>query len=668
MSLRTRALLGGIARGFLKSNNDRHDRMEQRAAQLAEKQGIMERERAKSRYASAIQAAEQEEKTWDEYKSKDWIDAEGNFTSAYYRDQTYDKWKESEYKDQEEFIEIWKKDRAPKLTRSYKSPQVLQKEMASIYNSIDNREREALARPVLTGFEKMMGFGLVKGVQAGASAFNSGAEALGVDARAKAIPMPEVLQGGSQATSAQTSTIAPPSAPKAVQAVSGDSEGEPVIDTTDAPDFFSVPDEEPEPQRLSQFTEDSEGNMVAVFVDKEEGAKVVPVGVKTAAPTPEAPLRLVRLFDKKGKQYNSAPVEYNPNTNSVLVGGQWTKLGADFDIMPAERKMITHKYPDPETGVLKEWKGYETSGFAEGANTIVLDDGTKFAVIGEGTEVRDNAGNPIVAKKPKLPKEIEDSMSKNIEIERTLRLAQEITSDDFITSPTSWAKANLSVMTDVLGASIGLEGEDRPKDLEAMVDFANDEIKDVDGLEDQVGTLDAAAIRRGNRTAIENFLIFSLARSQFGQGRLNVKSIEMAEEVVSPLFKGTDADRAAMASVITLSQKDLIESTTRAVSYAQGQGSDSPIWDRYYNTKLKIKQGLKPLTSSSGDILIRKINKMSPEVKEATIRDLERNFPNGWEDALSNPIRYNRNKRRLNMIMYSEREDGSLRFGTFDMK
>lgn len=160
MSLRSRALLGGVARGFFKANNDRRARMEEQMTRLANDTAMREREQAKSEYDRHIKAANAESANIQALRSAGHIDDANMYTPKYWRDTTFDIWDKENYSSQEEFIKVYSQGMPDRVTRQYKDPNEISGQLHSIYNSIDQREREALSVSPLTSFDEMLGRGL----------------------------------------------------------------------------------------------------------------------------------------------------------------------------------------------------------------------------------------------------------------------------------------------------------------------------------------------------------------------------------------------------------------------------------------------------------------------------------------------------------------------------
>lgn len=162
MGFRSRALLTGVATGFLKANNDRRDRMAERMQQLSDNRATMDRERAKSRADAASKAAAEESSKWHELRSNGYIDTDGNYTTLY-----HDKIATAEFTKKEvreaygnnfdAFKTEFSKMGPKKFIREYKDPNEIETSLQNIYSSIDTRQRNELQRPALTGFDAMLG-------------------------------------------------------------------------------------------------------------------------------------------------------------------------------------------------------------------------------------------------------------------------------------------------------------------------------------------------------------------------------------------------------------------------------------------------------------------------------------------------------------------------------
>ena len=162
MGFRSRALLTGVATGFLKANNDRRDRMTERLQTLSDNRATMDRERAKSQADAASKAAYEEQKKWSELRSQDHIDDEGNYTEKFYNVAAYSEFQKEETRkafgnDYNSFVTEFSKMGPKKFIRQYKDPQDIEQSLSKVYSSIDTRQRDELSRPALTGFDSMLG-------------------------------------------------------------------------------------------------------------------------------------------------------------------------------------------------------------------------------------------------------------------------------------------------------------------------------------------------------------------------------------------------------------------------------------------------------------------------------------------------------------------------------
>lgn len=165
MSLRSRAFLSGLGRGFFQANNERRQRMEERLFQMSNDRATRERELAKSEYMEQAKAAQQEELKYRSLRSAGDIDVEGNFTPEY-----FDKIAYAEFKDKnnraaegmsfEQFRENFARMQPKKFIRNYKDQSEIAMDLKRVYESIETRQHADLSRPVLTGFDRMLAGGV----------------------------------------------------------------------------------------------------------------------------------------------------------------------------------------------------------------------------------------------------------------------------------------------------------------------------------------------------------------------------------------------------------------------------------------------------------------------------------------------------------------------------
>lgn len=165
MSLRSRALLSGVGRGFFQAQNQRRRQMAERMEALATNRAEMARERAKSRYDSISKEARAENNKWRALRADGDIDAEGNYQDTYYDKLAYAQFKDkgnraAEGMSFEEFRDNLRKISPKKFTRQYKDPDVINNDLTKLYASIDARKQAELDRPVLTGFDRMLSRGV----------------------------------------------------------------------------------------------------------------------------------------------------------------------------------------------------------------------------------------------------------------------------------------------------------------------------------------------------------------------------------------------------------------------------------------------------------------------------------------------------------------------------
>ena len=431
------------------------------------------------------------------------------------------------------------------------------------------------------------------------------------------------------------------------------------------------------PQTINQIIKGPNGENFAVFANnKGPKGEVIKVnlGIKSPLTANSAPRKIekVRLFNSETNTYFDAPFDRDQNTGEVLVEGTWLKPDSGISHMPHDVKLIDLEYTDPTTGEEMSAQSYVTVGNATGTNIVRMPDGITFATTGIPVSLRGKQ-DQTENKKGAIPHAVKQDLVAFGHQRKTASLASTMLSQDFISSPTTWIQSNLSLFTDMLGATVGLTGE-RAGDLDAIAAFMESEIQDNEKLKEAIGPLDAAGVRSGQKDTIESFLRFSLARSQFGAGRLTVQAVEAAEEVVSPLMNGTDYNRGTLQTVITRSGAEMARIAGSAITLAMGQGETSNIWRHYPRVQQYMSKPyyLTPVPEKvDGKFIVSDINKMktsNPEAYSSTIVNLKNTFGENWEEALRTPIRFSREFDTIVMPMYKKKDDGSFQFGIFPAK
>jgi hypothetical protein len=122
----------------------------------------MDRERAKSRADAASKEAAAEAAKWSQLRAVEHIDDEGNYTTAYHDTIAVSEFAKEETRkafgnDFEKFKTEWRKMGPKKFVRQYKDPNEIETSLQKVYGSIEARQQAELSRPVLTGFDAMLG-------------------------------------------------------------------------------------------------------------------------------------------------------------------------------------------------------------------------------------------------------------------------------------------------------------------------------------------------------------------------------------------------------------------------------------------------------------------------------------------------------------------------------
>jgi hypothetical protein len=603
--------------------------MEQRMQALADNKALRDREHAKSEYDRTMKAASQEQAQIQALRSAGHLDDKDQYTDTYWRDTTMDLWDKKAYAKQEDFINVYKQGRAAGFQRQFKNPNEIAGQLRGIYDAIDQRQVEESGKSALTGFDQMLGRGFVK---------------------EQAPDEPETPIPSLDATV--------PSAP--------------VETLEDKGKFFEAA--QPEPKSIQQVIKDDTGNNFAVFAnDKGEMTKVnltVNSGVPST-PRGNRKTEKVRLFDRDKGFYFDEAVNRDIDTGEVFVNGEWSKPSLNIATMPADVKLQKLEYTDPDSGDEMSAQAYPTVGSATGPNVVRMPDGTTWAITGQPVLLRGKRDVHDTSR-GKIPETTKENLKLFGQQRKTASLANLMLRQDFISSPTQWAAGNMSVMTDMLGATFGMVGENRPKDLDAIAKYINSEIQDSEELRNSIGYLDAAAVRSGERAALENFLVYALARSQYGGGKLTVQAVEQAEDVVKPVFRGSEFNRGSLQTIIARSSDSMALIAGADITLALGQGSVSKIWDYYPRVKQKVDQGLTPVPETvDGDLVvsdIKRLEKTNKAAYDATVRNMVDRLGANWEEALKKPIRYDSRYDTIVMPMYLKNEDGSYTFGVFPAK
>lgn len=654
MSFRSRALLTGVATGFLKANNDRRDRMAERLQTLSDNRATMERERAKSRADAAAKEAAKEASEWHNLRSNEFIDDEGNFQKAYYDKAAYAEFIKPEVKERfgndfNSFVAEWSKMQPKKFIRQYKDPNEIEASLQQVYSSIDTRQQAELQRPAFTGFDAMLGsmVNRVSSAVGGGNVFGPPS-----DGTLDSTPTPELNVMREQEQ--PTESTAPYEAPAFTQRT------EPV-----------------KPETINQFIKGQDGKMYAVFAD-DTGKLVetelnirVPEDAADAGPTSIGKMgtEKVRLFNPETGQFFMEDTHKDIATGAIRVGRDWVDVPEGMVTVPSDIKIDKIEFPDQVTGEVMTVQAYRNVTGGVGKNDITMADGTSWTPMTKPVPAVDNEGNRIQTKKPSpvLAANLADFNRQH----KAITLVDELMRTNYKSNPTSWVKSNLSILADTVAASVGYEGN--PNDLDAIISYIQNEASGT-SLSEKIGTLDAEAVRKGEKNAIQEFLVFAIADAQKNGDRLSNQDVDNARAVVEPWIEGTVAHKGALLSARELSEKRVANIVAQDISQALGQGDTSPAWDYYRSTKMQIDKGNTPVAEVfDGKRLIDKIKALettNPTAYAQTIKYItaDRGLGPKWEDILKKPVRVDRETGVVFMPFYRENQDGTIRIGIYKAK
>lgn len=162
----SRALLGGVATGFMKANNDRSDRMAQRMQELAENTAMMARERAKTQHSVAQESARVENEKKTSLRAEGAIDNKGNYKDSWWLRQSQADWntygKPSGMTHEEYTNTVFKAGKPTKFVSQYKSAHEIDQSSNALHSSISSNLRNDLNKPAATALEKFLGGSLRK--------------------------------------------------------------------------------------------------------------------------------------------------------------------------------------------------------------------------------------------------------------------------------------------------------------------------------------------------------------------------------------------------------------------------------------------------------------------------------------------------------------------------
>lgn len=651
MGFRSRALLTGVATGFLKAQNDRRDRMAERLQQLADNRALMDRERAKSEYTEATKAAAKEKMEWAQALEAKEIDQDGNYTQLY-----YDKVATTAFADPniqksyggkgfDAFKAEWQKLQPKKKTRQFKDPNEIQRNLTQVLDSIDTAQRHGSDVPVMTGLDQFLMSGVNK-----------------VRSLAGGTPSPVTPN---ELPEAPTATLNPyadvqPSAP---------------AEPYEAPNFTPVT-EPVKPDSVNQLVTAANGDIYAVFTDSTGKRMETKLSFKGKSEVGDdvglgkMGTDKVRIFDPSTQQFFKEDTHRDIYTGAVRVGRDWVDIPEGMVAVPADIKIDPIKFPDPVTGEVMTVQAYRNVTGGVGKNDITMEDGTSWTPITKPVPYTDQNGNRVQTKK--LPPVIKTDLEEFNRQHKTVTLVDELIRTNYVSNPVSWAQKNLSVITDTIAASVGYTGEDK-KDIDAIVAYANNEMT-ASGLKDSIGALDAAAVRAGEKDAVQALLTFALADSQKSGDRLSNQDVENAKAVVDPLVSGTASHRGALLSVRSLAEKRVSTVVGQHLNLAMGQGPTSELWDYYRSAKTQVDKGLTPVAEVfEGQRLIDKIKSLettNPTAYAQTIKYLtaDRGIGTKWEEVLKRPVRVDTATGVVFLPFYRETNDGAIRVGIYKAK
>lgn len=639
MGFRSRALLTGVATGFLRANNKRHDEMKQRLTQLADTNAEIERERAKSELTNAVKAASDESAKFKQLQDMGHIDAEGAFTPAYWRDVTQKDWQEhGNGKTHDEYIQVYKQDRPQKFVRAYKDVGEIQSGFQEVYRSINAKQVAESSINPLTPFEQMLGGGI-------ATVFGGSSD---IEQKAVQIDTPVV---------------------------------NPLTNNTPSPTYenkglsYNMPQEKPE--TISQIVTGANGEMYAVFASNKGEPIKQKLNIRARVGDENSKggfgtmgTEKVRLFNPADNTYFAENTHLDVATGNVRVGKDWVEVPEGLISVPQDVKIDKIEFPDPNTGDVMTVQAYQTATGTVGPNVITMPDGTAWSTVTKPVPKVDSEGKPIQTKK--IPPVIKTNLDEFNRQHKTITLVDALVRSNYVSNPVSWAQKNLSVVADTVAASFGYQG-DAEGQLDAVVAYANRQLTEA-GLKDKIGALDTAAVRAGEKDAIQALLTFAMADSQKSGDRLSNQDVENAREVVSPLVSGTMSHRSAVLAVRNLAEKRVATVVAQDLSLAQGQGPTSEIWDYYPSSKAQVAKGLTPIAEAfDGEQLVYKIKaleKTNPQAYANTIKHLTANkgLGNKWEYALTQPVRVDTKTGTVFLPFYQESSDGTIRVGIFKAK
>jgi hypothetical protein len=162
----SRALLGGVATGFLRANNDRRDRMNTRMQELADNTAAQARERAKTALSVTQKNAQAENDKIKALTSEGAIDDKGMYNDSWWLRQSQSDWKEfgepSGVSHMDYTNNTYKKDRPKGIQREYKSSAEINKGYEELQASISANLRNDLNENAATSLDRFLGSSLRK--------------------------------------------------------------------------------------------------------------------------------------------------------------------------------------------------------------------------------------------------------------------------------------------------------------------------------------------------------------------------------------------------------------------------------------------------------------------------------------------------------------------------
>jgi hypothetical protein len=162
----SRALLGGVATGFLRANNDRRDRMTERMQALATDTAGQARERAKTALSTSQKNAQEENDKVTSLRSEGAIDDKGMYKDEWWLRQSQSDWKtygEPSGQSHKEYTDnVFKAGKPKSFERQYKSSAEINQAHTELQSSITSNLQNDLNKPAATALDRFLGTSLRK--------------------------------------------------------------------------------------------------------------------------------------------------------------------------------------------------------------------------------------------------------------------------------------------------------------------------------------------------------------------------------------------------------------------------------------------------------------------------------------------------------------------------